>query len=383
MKTGQQGFRGTDASMTSVHSMADLAFFRGRVALYAILKSLGIGEGHEVATQAFTCVAVPEAIMATGAKPLYVDIEPQSFNMDASSLMNRITERTRAIIVQHTFGIPADMDRIMRIADQAGLPVLEDCCHTLASSYKGKMVGAFGVAGFYSFEWGKPLVAGIGGSALINDPELHDRLEKQYLDYREADLVTQIRIYIQYLAFKLLFKPSLYWQVRSLYRALSSVGVITGSYNPMKNGRAKDFSLKMPPQQRRILIEKIYDMSAYEDHSKWVVSQYRALIYSNLVRHPSLPHDSEVVFARYPLVAKNKATLLKRARSANVELADWYDSPIHPLSQDDWRMVYYKAGSCPNAERLSKQVVSLPTHLRTNKKFIENTSKFFNGLSDE
>ena len=82
--------------------LADLVYFRGRVALYALLKALDVGPGDEVATQAFTCVAVPEAIMATGASPIYVDLEPTGFNMDVGDLQHKITSRTRAIIVQHT-----------------------------------------------------------------------------------------------------------------------------------------------------------------------------------------------------------------------------------------------------------------------------------------
>ncbi|HIE26284.1 TPA: hypothetical protein EYP66_03250, partial [Candidatus Poribacteria bacterium] len=89
---------------------AKLTFFRGRVALYAILKALNIGPGDEVATQAFTCVAVPEGIMASGARPVWVDIEVDGYNMDAEDLRRKLTLRTRAIIVQHTYGIPADMD---------------------------------------------------------------------------------------------------------------------------------------------------------------------------------------------------------------------------------------------------------------------------------
>ena len=149
--------------------LGELLYFRGRVALHAILNGLGIGSGDEVALQAFTCVAVPEGIMATGARPVWIDIESDGYNMAPESLESRITPRTSAIVVQHTYGIPADLERILSIAERHQIPVIEDCCHTLASTYHGKPVGSFGVASFYSFEWGKPLVAGIGGAAVVND----------------------------------------------------------------------------------------------------------------------------------------------------------------------------------------------------------------------
>ena len=119
-------------------------FLRGRIAMCAILKALGIGRGDEVIIQAFTCVAVPCPVLATGAKPVFADIDPATFNLDPASVEARITPRTRAIVVQHTFGIPADMDSILRIARARGIYVIEDCCHTVASSYRGARVGSLG-----------------------------------------------------------------------------------------------------------------------------------------------------------------------------------------------------------------------------------------------
>ena len=140
-------------------------YFRGRVALYALLKALKVGKGDEVAMQAFTCVANPEAVMAIGALPIYVDVEVDGVNMDPGDLEGKITSRTRAIVIQHTFGIPADIAPLRAIAKRNNIPVIEDCCHTLASRYDGQTVGSFGIGSYYSFEWGKPLVAGIGGGS--------------------------------------------------------------------------------------------------------------------------------------------------------------------------------------------------------------------------
>ena len=158
------------AARTTVDALrlTQCTYYRGRVALAAILKSLGVGRGDEVVIQAFTCVAVPEGVMASGARPVYADIEPGGCNVDPASLEERITSRTRAIVLQHTFGIPAQMDRVMLIAERAGIPVIEDCCHALASQFDGRLLGSIAVARFYSFEWGKPLVARLGGAAVAN-----------------------------------------------------------------------------------------------------------------------------------------------------------------------------------------------------------------------
>ena len=359
-----------------------LTFYRGRVALYAILKGLGIGAGDQVATQAFTCVAVPEAIMASGAHPVYVDIEPNGFNMDASDLECKITPQTRAIVVQHTFGIPADMERIKHVADNADIPIIEDCCHTFVSMYKGKMVGSFGVGSFYSFEWGKPVVAGIGGSAIINDSNLNEKIQSQYKDYRFPSPMKLLRIQLQYSGFKILYRPSLYWPVRDMFHILGSIGAAESNYNPVQENQvAEDFCLKMPKPLQRRMARKLSNLDAWSRHSRWVSNEYQSRIKSNQVRHTEIAPDCEVVFARYPLLANDKGMLLKQARKAKVELSDWYSTPIHPLTGNDLKLVRYKAGSCPNAEKRCKQVVTLPTHMAVKVKDVERIVTFFNNKS--
>lgn len=357
-----------------------LTYFRGRVALSAILKAMNIAQGDQVAIQAFTCVAVPEGVIATGARPLYIDIEPMGFNMDADDLLKKLTPETKAIVVQHTFGIPADMERIMQIADQRNIPVIEDCCHTLISTYNGRTVGSFGVGGFYSFEWGKPIIAGVGGSVVINDPELKNKIENQYTLYRFPPLLRRFRLFAQYQFHRLIYRPSLYWPVRSLYKKLSSLGMAEGNFNPIENGGYKDFSLRMAKHTQKVLISKIRKLEEYTTHSRWTVSEYCSRINSPAVSHPKISNDADIVFARYPLVSKNKSQLLERAHRSNVEVADWFRTPIHPLGKDQWPLVHYEANSCPNAETMAKQVITLPTNIRVKKRYIDRTVSFLNNL---
>ena len=177
-----------------------LLFYRGRVALYAMLKGLGVGKGDDVALQAFTCLANPEAIIAAGAKPVYVDVEENGYNMNPADLNDKITAKTKAIIVQHTFGIPADIEHIKGISEERDIPVIEDCCHTLNSTYNGQRVGTFGAGAFYSYEWGKPIVVGIGGSALIHHQSLREKVEKEYGNFKEPPYMIYIRLRLQHIA---------------------------------------------------------------------------------------------------------------------------------------------------------------------------------------
>ena len=149
----------------------------GTDALHLALRALDIGAGDEVITVAFTFVATTEAIGIVGAKPVFVDIDPDTFNLDASKLESAITPRTKAIIPVHLYGQPCDMDKIMEVANRHHLHVIEDCCQAIGAKYKGKMVGTFGTFGCLSFYPTKNLGGmGDGGLIMTNDEKLRDRV---------------------------------------------------------------------------------------------------------------------------------------------------------------------------------------------------------------
>src|SRR3990167_7916546 len=128
-----------------------ILFNSGRSALYTLLQALNLQKDDEVLLQSFTCNAVPNPILWAGAKPVYVDMEKDGWNMDPLDLTRKITPRSRAIIVQHTFGIPADMEAIMRIAQNNKLFLIEDCAHALGAEHDGTKIGTLGDAAFFSF----------------------------------------------------------------------------------------------------------------------------------------------------------------------------------------------------------------------------------------
>ena len=364
--------------MTSPEFTPTTTYFRGRVALAAILRALGIGRGDEVATQAFTCVAVPEGVMATGARSSWIDVDHDGYTMSAADLRTKITPRTRAVLVQHTYGIPADMDPILDIAREAGLPVIEDCCHTFTSTYRGALVGTLGTASFYSYEWGKPIVAGLGGGAVANDPALRERLLEDYAGYSEPGMARLARIQAQYNAFGLLFRPRLYWPVRAAFRRLGSSGIVEGNYNPVGGDHvASDFHLRMAPALEKRLQRKLALVPEFTRRSGEIVEEYVNGIRTGVVIHPTQHGDRDVTYARYPLRAHDKRGLLAAARQANVELAEWFVTPVHPLQGDALRSVNYNSGSCPNAEAMCEQVVSLPTHNRVTDRDVQRALEFF------
>lgn len=153
------------------------SFWKARVALYAILKTLEVEDGDEVILPGYTCVMDVNPIKYLGAKPIYVDIESNTYNMDLKLLEGKITDNTKVIIAQHTYGYPCEMDGLMVMAQKHNLPVIEDCCLALGSQYKGQTVGTFGQAAYFSFQWNKPFTTGLGGMAIINDADLAHQIE--------------------------------------------------------------------------------------------------------------------------------------------------------------------------------------------------------------
>ena len=152
-----------------------VAVANGTLALMAILDQLGIGPGDEVITVAHTFAATANAILSTGAVPVFVDIEPDTYLIDAKLIEAAITPRTRAIMPVHLFGLVADMDMIEAIADRHGLAVIEDACQAHGATFRGRKAGSFGPSAFSLYAT-KNLTTGEGGFITTNDDALADRL---------------------------------------------------------------------------------------------------------------------------------------------------------------------------------------------------------------
>lgn len=149
----------------------------GTDALHLALRALDIGDGDEVITTAFTFVATTEAIGIVGAKPVFVDIDSNTFNLDAEKIENAITPKTKAIIPVHLYGQPCDMNVIMDVAKKHNLYVIEDCCQAIGAKFEGQMVGSFGDVGCFSFFPTKNLGAmGDGGLLTTNSQVIKDRI---------------------------------------------------------------------------------------------------------------------------------------------------------------------------------------------------------------
>ncbi len=336
-------------------------YFRGRVALYALLRGLGIGPGSTVAAQAYTCAAVPEAIMMTGARIKWIDIEPLGVNMDSRSLADRIDGSVNAVVVQHTFGIPADMKVIGEVLGPSSIPIIEDCCHAIGSRLNGTMLGTTGVGSFYSFEYGKPITVGLGGATRINDALLRESVGRDLHGLEQPGKLRAAKILISSLGHALCYRPRTYWQVRDAYKILQRSSVADHTYvDPSVGGsNAADFSLEMSDVQEAMLNVRLRRIDDHVLRSRYVTHGYRSQL-DGAYTSPASPEGSDTVYSRYPVFVTDKQAILKRAERARVEVSGWYETPVHPLGLDESSALGYRAGCCPNAERTTRSLVTLP-----------------------
>lgn len=145
----------------------------GTAGLHLAMLGAGISQGDEVITSPFSFIASANCILYVGAKPVFVDIDPVTYNMDPKKIEKAITPRTKAILVVHIFGQSADMDPIMRIAKKYKLKIIEDACESICATYKGKTVGTFGESAVFAFYPNKQMTTGEGGMIVTDDQKLY------------------------------------------------------------------------------------------------------------------------------------------------------------------------------------------------------------------
>ncbi len=153
-----------------------MAVSSGTAGLHLCLRALGVGEGDEVILPSFTFIAAGNVILYERAKPVFVDIDPLTLNLDPEKLAESITAKTRAIIVVHTFGYPADLGAILDIAGKRGVPVIEDACEALGAQHRGRNVGGLGELGVFGFYPNKPITTGEGGMVVTRNSVLADKI---------------------------------------------------------------------------------------------------------------------------------------------------------------------------------------------------------------
>jgi len=288
----------------------------GTGALILALKSVGIGPGDEVITVANTFYATAGAIVAAGAKPVFVDSD-ERYNINVSKIEAAITPKTKAILPVHWAGCPADMDAIQKIAKKHGLKIVEDACPAVSGKIRDQHVGTFGDAGAFSMHPLKPLnVWGDGGVIVTNDDKIADWLRL----YRNHGMTDRNHIEI--------------WGVNDRLQPFQAV--IGRRVLPQVKGFA-DARIRVAQQLDR-------ELASIPD----------------FVKIPPRPPEMREVYQLYICSVKNRDGLLKHLISKEIEAKVHYPIPLH--LQKAAESLGYKKGDFPIAEKQADEIITLPAH---------------------
>jgi perosamine synthetase len=353
-------------------------FWKGRVALYAILKGLGITAGDEVIIPAFTCVVVPNAIIYLGAKPIYVDIDPATYNMDITKLATAITSKTKVIIAQNTFGLSPDINAIEALVGKSEISIIEDCTHGMGGYYKGKSNGTILKASFFSTQWNKPYSTGIGGMAYINDEALAKKISMYEQEAIQPSLKDNVSLRTLIWVRANLITPATYWTAVNMYRWLSHRKIVTGSSQGEELEKPLmplEFFKGMSKTQARVGIAAILKMDKAIAHQRKIASAYDKFFIKHQLSPPTIHQDYFHTYLKYPILVRDRAQFMERANQQKIELGEWFNSPIHPIIKDfdAWQ---YTWGNHPVAETISSQIVNLPTGININEVYLTRILTF-------
>ena len=361
-------------------------FNSGRSALYCLLMSLGIKKDDQVIIQAFTCAAVPEPVIWLGAKPVYADID-DSLNIDYKSLEQLINEKTKAIIVQHTFGIPAQIEKIKYIAQKHKLIFIEDCSHSLGGSYRGHKLGTIADAAIFSFGRDKVISCVFGGAAVINT---RDKTVIRSMREIYSGLQVPGRIWI----IRQLLHPILFFFILPLYNiSIGKILIVTFQKlkilsKPVEKKelaaeKPTDFPAKLPDALAFLLLNQFKKLDKFNAARVWA-----ALIYRRLMKNQQniiLPVSIEgSIYLRFNVLVDKRDSLLYYLKSKKILAGNWYHNVIDPEGVD-YSAFAFKKGTLKMAEKAARQSLNLPTYYGLTdydiKKIVDLISEYENKSS--
>jgi len=290
-----------------------IAVNTGTSALHLALLAAGVGRGDEVITVPFTFVATASAIDYTGARPVFVDIDPQTYTMDPKALEAAITERTRAIIPVHLYGQPADMDPIMAIAERHGLVVIEDAAQAHRAEYKGHRVGSIGDMGCFSFYPGKNLGAYGEGGMVTTDSAAHDRTIRMLRD----------------------------WGAEKKYHHV-----------------LKGYNFRMEAIQGAVLRVKLPHLDAWTEARRTAAAHYDRLLAGSGIPTPKAMAYAHHVYHVYAIRTAHRAEWQQALMAKGIHTGIHYPIPVHLLPA--FADLGYREGQFPHAEKAAREVLSLP-----------------------
>jgi len=363
------------------------SFNSGRSSFFAILKSLNLEQGANIALQALTCNAVSNPILWAGLDPLYIDCNKNDFNINAEDLKSKITLRqaqgrpqTRAVVVQHTFGQPCNMDEIRAICSEYNLILIEDCAHSLGAEYGGIKVGSHSKVAFFSFSRDKIISSVYGGMAVTNDETIARSIEGLQKEFGQPSMAWVLQQLLHPIILHYIILPIYnFLDLGKIFLVLSQILHILSKAVSWqeKQGKRPDYFPKALPNALAVLaLNQFNKLEKFDTHRKKIADYYFENLKNTAFVLPSKFENTKNVFLRFTVKCPQAHDIIYEAwHKQNILLGDWYTTPIAPF---DTRVeeIKYVPGSCKNAEDLAKITLNLPTHINISLKDAERIVNF-------
>jgi len=357
----------------------------GRTALHHALKACRVREDDEVLVQSYTCMVVSNAIIWTGAKPVYVDVG-DDFNMDSANLEKKITDKSKVLIIQHTYGKPADLKRLIKIAKENNLKIIEDCAHSFGTKHDEKLLGTFGDIGMFSFGSDKILSCVRGGGLITSNKNIANKLtelQSRLPLSRRIKIIQHLLHYIIFSKGKPIYNLGVGKWVLGISKKLNLMNKII--YSPEKHGKQVLFYPSLLPNSlATILVKQFKTFEKVNKHRQEIAKLYndkiithRVSVCSDNTKITKPEWSDESIWLRYTLLVDHPEKLHAQAKKQGIILGNWYNNVIAP-KDIDLEKSGYKTGDCPNAEKLSSMSINLPTNRHTTTKDTEKIIKIVN-----
>ncbi len=363
-------FEGRFAEFHSMQNAVSASF--GRMAFYYILRALELPPESEILFPALTFWVVPEMARRAGLRPVFVDVDAHTFNLDPSRIETTITDRTRVIVPTHLYGQPCDMNQIMRIAERHNLIVVEDCAQAAGARYRGRRVGTFGQAAFFSFQMLKGINTYGGGMAVTDDAAIAARVRAQSEAEPLQTTTELIKRFTSSIAARSLVSPKGFaWWGFPIGAALSNVSDADLSKYFWEKIRPLE---KFPPSYRRRLsnVQAILGLRALNRLDEFNErSQSHADVYTRgLANCPAIetPHaidQAEHVYYQYCIYVSNPKLAKRRAIRRGVDFETTHVDVCSSLP-----LFKEFAANCPGAEKTA-EALQLPVYSRLRTSDVE------------
>lgn len=340
----------------------------GKTALTMILKALSsLSSGKEVLMPAYTCFSVPSAIVKAGLKVKLCDIEQFSFNFDKGLLKEAINSNTLCVIAHHLFGIPSEMDTIMKLCKEANIPVVEDAAQAMGINYKGNKLGTIGDVGFFSMGRGKNITCGSGGVIITDSAEIAGAINKYYSDLESPGILESLRDIFEALVMNIFINPILFWFPSGL--PFLKLGQTTFYKEfPMKKLSGTKAGLMRDWVERLEILNRIRTENA-----------------NHIIQRLELKYklNSLIPYLRIPIMLKSEK-LRNKIYSASQELGLGM-SMMYPTAINEIEEIknIFIGQSFPSADKVSKTLLAVPTHCYIKDRDRESIFNLFAGLSGD